>query len=252
MRRYIMAGLVLGIAMMLLVPVTSAQSDENILSYGDVVEGIMQVGESEVEYQFEAQGGDILVIEVSTPIDSLSGLFPELALLNESGSTIAETSFINEDLENSDMFASQIVLQIPADGIYTILVIEGDFSVMQQDAAFKLRLLQPEILELDTTVEGTANSLEPSYYILISSDAFVVDFNHSGDNYYPALYIGSVGQGAAEPLGSLYGKGITGGSIKITPNRNSVHLITVARSAFDLTNLFQSLSVNFDLTVVRP
>lgn len=225
-------------------------SDIPTIEYDEFVDALMPISAKEVEFQFDGLSGDIIVIEASVSIDNiLSGLFPEISLLNERGTQIASTSDITGGLENFDLYTSTLPIELPADGLYTILITTGDFSTLQMDAPFTLRLLKPEILELDKTLDGFVDTNFSSYYIIISNTTFSVEYERKDGSFYPAVNVGRIADGNLEPLGSMYGESMIGGSLILEPNRNTLHLVTITTSPFDLGNIFTVNDAEYMITL---
>lgn len=229
--------------------VTTAQ-DEPVptIQYGETLEGILAEGQDEAEFGFTAKAGEIVLIEVIND-DIMSGLLPELQLLNERGTKLAETSDIQDGLENLDNLKSKITIEIPADGDYTILVTDGPFESSQGNAKFLLRLLQPEILEFGQSVsDSTSNSMN-SYFIVINNEPFSISYAKQGGEFSPAVNIDRIDNGKLERMASLYGNDLNSGIVNVTPNRNSLHLVTITRGIYDM-DIFSTTTVDFTLQLV--
>lgn len=149
-----------------------------ILEYGDKIRAKLPLSSLESEFQFEGKAGDIIVIDVRDN-DTLSGLYPEITLLNKRGVQIASTSYMDDNVDNLAMMP----IELPVDGRYTILVTPGEFSFVQHDAPFTLRLLQPQILESGIAVRESVESDFPAYYVFLAETAFTVEYELLGGKF---------------------------------------------------------------------
>lgn len=222
-----------------------SQDEAQIITYGETVQGKFPVGAEEVEFTFSGLAGDIVVIE-SKSMDILNGFMPEIQILNARGTAIADTTE-NFDIESLDFIQVMIPLEIPADGDYTIIIKNGSYFELDEDADFELRLLQPEILANNTPIQGTASTEEKAFYVVISNEDFSIDFSKVSGDMLVSVSIGRIESGGLETLAVLYGE-MTQGNIQITPNRNTLHLITIQEAPYEIT-IFGVKTADFELTL---
>lgn len=226
-----------------------AQDNIPILDYDEQEKFVVPKDTGEVEISFEGIAGDIIVVEASISTqDVLNGLMPVVSLLNERGTTIATTES-DTSLENFDPFSATLPLEIPSDSTYTILVTTSPFSVLQNDAPFTLRLLQPSILQIDDVNEGQVDSEFSAYYVVISKDVFSIQYEYLGGDFFPAVNIARIEDGILQQIGSMFGEGMKKGSLTLEPNRNTLHLVEITTAIFDNNNLFTVSSAEFSVTL---
>ncbi|MBN1201068.1 MAG: PPC domain-containing protein [Anaerolineae bacterium] len=149
MRKNIVFGLVAALVAVLALPlvvtsVAEAQGGE-ALELGQWVEGELTEAEYEVFYTFEGTAGTVLVFEMyATTYD----LDPVLILRDPSGVAIAQ----NDDFSGLD---SMLILELPADGEYTILATRSGGSTGSSFGPYRLRASEASVLEVGGSVEAT-------------------------------------------------------------------------------------------------
>ncbi len=112
----------------LLPPVMMVQAQGGgALARGQWVEGTLTATDCVHRYTFQAQAGEIVVVEAATKPGTY-GLDPALALMDSSGAILAS----NDDRIG---FNAGLVAQIPADGDYTVAVVTTSFYTSQDDNA---------------------------------------------------------------------------------------------------------------------
>lgn len=223
-------------------------SSTKLIKYGDTVNDILVSKDTENEYKFAASAGDVIVIDVKTS-DILNALQPQIKLLNARGSTMASTSDIDNGLTNFDAFTSILAYEIPADGDYTILISDGPFQSATPNSKFIMRLFKPEILSADKILEDTSRKNTNSYYVIISKGQFALRYQKLEGEYYPAINIDRVENGILERLSTTFGDSLEESIVRVKPNRNTIHLVTITRAPFD-TDFFGDSIVNYRLSVI--
>jgi len=217
-----------------------------MLEYGDEVRASLPVNGLESEFQFQGAAGDILIIEASINIDDILTLFyPVISLLNERGTPIATSMQDNFEL------IGILPIELQADGKYTILVTPEEYSFLEEDAPFTLRLLQPQTLKPDNVVKDILTGDFPAYYTVITDDLFTVEISRVKQSLFPVVAVARFNAGSFEVLGLMFGQSVAEGSITIEPNRNMLHFVELSKSTYTDTIIPIDEQVAFEITLLQ-
>lgn len=222
-----------------------AQDVQNtLLSYGDELRATLPIDSLESEFHFEGKAGDIIIVEASIRIDDiLSAFHPKISLLNERGTPVAES------LDETFQYIGVLPFELPTDGTYTLLITPGEYSYVESNAPFSLRLLRPKILEPNVAVNDTLTGEVPVYYIVVSDDTFSIDVSRIDGAFSPTMAIARIQAGMFEVLGLLLGQGVVNGSITIEPNRNPLHFVELSKPTYEHTIVPIEGRVTFEITL---
>lgn len=222
------------------------QNEIPVLEYGDEVRATLPLQGLESEFQFEGEAGDIIIVEVSIKIDDiLTGFYPSIELLNERGTAIARS--IGENVQ----YTAILPFELQADGKYSILVTPGEYSFVQADAPFHVRLLQPQILEHDTAVEDVLLREVSVYYIVVASEPFEVEVIRKEHRLFPAVAVANMQAGGFDVLGLLLGQNLLEGSLTIDPTRNPIHFVELSKPTLEGTIIPVDEEVGFQLSISK-
>lgn len=226
----------------------SFAQEPQIINIGDEISDTFEMRTDEMLYSFEGTAGTIVVVEVLSE-DILSGFFPEVTLVNDRGSTLASSG----DFSNSDNFEfaidkATIFLDLPRDGVYTVVISLNQFATLQSDAPFVLRVISPEILEVSQSIESELTTSRDTYFVVISEDIFTINYRPIRSNFATDLIIYRLDSDTRETLGTISGKDVVSASLTVAPNRNMIHIVEVTQSALDFTGMFNEESATFEIT----
>lgn len=133
---------------------TPPPSDSELLEFGDMVEGEIDDDTASVIYEFEANAGDVVDIQMVT-LDPDRTLDPLLILENANGDTLAE----NDDDSASTTRNSFIRgFEIPADGTYTIVATRFQQDLGSTTGPFSLTITLSD--EPASNIPSTSEELE--------------------------------------------------------------------------------------------
>lgn len=183
-----------------------ALAQGNTMSYGDTVKGSLTNSVQSVSYTFEAQRGDIAVVQmIAAASNGLIG--GVLTVTDSTGAKLADSSPII-----LGRLGEIVVVEAPSDGAYSINV-EGGRSGATGD--FEVVLLQAEFLELNTPVEGEVSSTPEdqrgrytNFYVVESRNDVVLLYERLSGNYAPATIVLTVEVG-----NNLFERAFLGGSL---------------------------------------
>jgi len=226
------------------VSIVTAQGE--VLEYGDVVEGEISNAEFELEYTFQGNAEDVIVIEM-VPVDTMGDLdAPELVLLNSDNTVVADTT------NNFDFGQAILVAELPADDIYVLLATREDGRAGESVGAFTLSLQLPEVIKADAIAEGNVtNEDRPAYYMVDSMDDFNLIYNKQDGDFFPQVTVFALG----DDPGSVDEVAAASGSAMSTLNFGTFtggepYVVAVERALFDFS--FDEIDADFTLQIAAP
>lgn len=203
------------------------ESEIPSLDYGDEIYATLPRVSLEKEFIFLGNVGDIIMIEASIESDDRysTAFYPTIALLNERGTAIARS-----DTENTQHIAI-LPIELQANGQYSILITPGEYSNVDRDAPFVLRLLKPQVLQPNSASEDTLDSEVSAYYIVIADSSFTVSVRRLGQSLLPVFAVAEIQAGSFKVHGILIGQYLSEGSLTFEPNRNTLHFVELSKPA---------------------
>lgn len=174
MRNKIAIGLVLLAVLSLPLAAVQAQSGGELV-FGEWIEGTLTASEYEHEYTFQGAAGDVILITMLTQPGTYD-LDPAFLLRDSAGNVLVEV----DDIVGLNAAA---VLELAADGEYSILATRSGGATGSSDGAYILRVAEVELLGPGSTVEATVNSMPekdmPNLFVLRPDQAvtWAIDFS---------------------------------------------------------------------------
>ncbi len=256
-------GYILALTQTQIEPVTAGEpTGPSQLSYGDVVNGVIDDDTSSQMFRFEGVAGDrVQILMEATPGSSLDCY---LELQADDGTVIDA----NDDIDPGIVRDSRLTVELPADGTYVIIASRyvGD-DAETTTGAFRLSLDQvtegaPGAVTGSGLVpiaygQSVAGEINDSQYLVFyvfdgaAGDTVTVTVAHESGNLDSVLYLyQSVGDGWLQIASN--DDSPTGGTYEATLNRivlpqSSKYLIAVARYGLDQ----ESTTGTFTLTLTR-
>lgn len=220
-----------------------AQGENEPIKYGQTVKGEITNRNFEIPFDFKGSEGDVIIIEMS-PVDLLGDLnSPQIILLNEEGDVVGDTSGIFS-------FGTTIfVTQLENDGTYTILATRSDGRSGDSVGEFTLALIQPEVLEVNTPMEGSIKSSGGSNYYLIKAGSEDVAFTYSktAGKFAPDVTVNVIGDYfSLDSIITINGTELTNARVSL-PSRPKLFIIKVSEALFDFN--FETVSADYNVTV---
>lgn len=218
------------------VATTQAQMTPTPIQIGEVVEGTLASADEIQVFTFSAVAGDVLVVRYGDFEFESDLSDPTVQVQNADGIPLV----------NTDGFSNvEVMVEIPADGDYRILVGTDDTP-----GDFTLEIVQPQILEADTVVEGTITNEQVAFYAIRADAPFNLIYQRTGGGaFFPAvqLYVNSEFSGALSTTASMAGEEMTAGSMAIEPSEPKVYIVKVEQTL--LTFSFGDESASYTLTL---
>lgn len=158
---------------------TAAAQPAQTLEYGQSVTGEITDRQFEVEYNFKADEGDVVLIQL-IPEDTANGLSePKITLLDQDSQVLTSTS--------ASFDAVTLIFDVPADGTYVILATRQDGRTGATQGKYTLTLSEIKALNAGKEVEVSVSSENPVYFALRSEASFNVRYTRQRGNFYPEI-----------------------------------------------------------------
>lgn len=226
----------------------SAQDTPRI-EYGDTVSGEITNREFEIPFDFEGSDGDIIIIEMQ-PVDLLGDLNrPEILLLDEKGDIVADTS------QSYSYRGALLALELPDDGLYTILASRADGRAGDSVGEFNLILTNPVELVIGEPIEGTvrnssaSGSANTAYYAIQGDEIepLILAYERTDGEYAPEIALNRINEDyALEAIASLSGDELVSGTITL-PDSDDIFIVSLGRSLFSYN--FDEIIAEYELTL---
>jgi hypothetical protein len=235
----------LSLVMMLvlaLVAVVGVQAQET-LTDGTPAQGEITDDAFAVEYTYEGQADQVIVIELS-PVDVLANYNnPALVLRDPAGA----------ELVRYDGFGKTTIFwQLPETGTYTIVATRTDDAAGTSVGEYTLTVVTPAELSIDTPVQDAVTSEETDYFVYRGDSAFLFTFARTGD-YAPEFTVNTINTdfspGRLDTVATVGGKSATLGSVGNVPG-GSVYIIRVGQALLDL--YFETVSADYAISLATP
>lgn len=243
MLRYIMA---IGLVLLSVSGLATAQTAEGLLSYGEMVTGEITDRNFEVPFLFEGAKDDVVIVEMA-PVESLGSLTsPQLIVLNSDNDVIADSS------SSFSIGSTRVAVVLPADGEYTILATRADGRAGDSVGEFNLRLVQPTLLEEGKEVTGDISSNGGVSYAMIraaEANSTLTYVKDDGD-FAPEVNLNILDSGNSNltSVVKLSGDGLSQITVMI-PDEDII-IITIGEALFDFN--FTPVEASISLTVKGP
>ena len=158
--------------------------DDNLIAYGEMLQGEITVTEYERHYTFEGRAGDI-IRAVLTPQASSSGFGgwwyqPEILLLDENEDLLAELHSYESVV---------LIQQLEETGEYHIIATGWGGRSADNVGKFGLLLEQVPILLDGEVVEGEASRQRGRHYAVQADKDFEIAYDHIGGAFFPTISV---------------------------------------------------------------
>jgi hypothetical protein len=207
-----------------------------LLTYGETATFKFTKPEQEVSFRFTGSEGDVIAITVETTSMPPETPSPVLELSN-SRRVIAST----ED-DVTALFDASLVLELPADDTYSLLVRRNSYIDTDERRDFVLRLnLVPE-LTVDQPVEATFGTESGNHYYLVrqTGEPLMLSYEKITGTANPSIGVNPLGgdqeiRGLIEVTGSLTDVQVA------LPSRPDPLIITIGELSFDFNFDFDQM-----------
>lgn len=226
----------IAIVMTVIVSLVHAQ-DDPILGVDEWVSGDIDANDYEDRYVFEGSAGDVVLIEAYVPYLE-SQLDAELDLLDPSGEILAT----NDDyVFTYGYVGSIIVVELPEDGSYTVVVTRFEREEGTSSGAYQLRLRRPDLVQPGMVLEATifgqnAEDLPVLYVLRPDRDGiWTLNFSREAGDLFPAIQMRSWTGDLFEDetVFSLENtQGVREGSLKVDLRQGVFYVLNVGKGSF--------------------
>lgn len=214
----------------LLLPVAAVSGQESrpdILVYGDTVEDEITNSRYEVFYSLKAEAGAVLLLELVATEDSSELDQPEIVVYNPDETVLADT------LSSFDFGEASLVVELPASGLYPLLVTRKDGRAGDSVGAYRLRVIRPVLLLPGETINDAAlNDTFQNYYLVRQGSPFTVFYEFSNGELDPVIEAYRIEEGGLVNVATLRGRELRNGAVGLDGAASPMHVFTVGDSPF--------------------
>lgn len=235
-RLMVLSVLVCLLAGLVVLPVGAQGST---LAIGDVVQGELTAEVPEIAYTFEGTAGTIIMAEMTVGYEF--SLDPALKLLDASGGEIAN----NDDFSGLDLL---ILVELPADGTYTLVAGRSSMSDPEEWGPFTLSLRAAQTLELGGSVTATVLAdyevNMPTYFVVKPAEAgtWAIAISQPGGELAAGVMMTTFpDQNYVFDLSEL--AGLRTATLNVDVEAGMMYVITVDQSMFSFTSAVESIDV---------
>lgn len=219
------------IVLVVLVSVVPVYAQENILTYGDEVEGEITNRAFEVEYTFKGEAGDVVLIQM-IPEDTFRGLSnPSIILLDEDNNVL--------ETVGAAFGTATLIYDLEKDGNYIILATRRDGRTGDSQGAYTLMLDKLEVFEGSGQVEATIDNESTLFFAVRTDSTFTLTYTRTGGTFYPTVVISQLvdsffGNSNLGELAVLSGSRLASGSLVVEPE-GDLYIVTVSSQSFSFS-----------------
>lgn len=220
--------IIVAIVVLLSAMVSSVLSqDGESLSYGESATGEITNRHFEIEYEFEAQAGDVVVMTM-TPADTDAFRTPGILLLNEEYDVVGEAF---------DTYSVTLFHDAQASGVYYILATRNDGRSGEGVGQFSLQLSRAPVLQNGQDLCEGATSESDKHYAVRAGGDFDVSYQYLDGDFRPEVSINTIksrGNGLEARI-SLTGPSLERGSIGATVRggQSTLLIVRVGQRSWD-------------------
>ena len=211
-------------------PTVAQDGDENTIVYGAAVIGELTDREFEVEYYFDGKADDIIIIEMSSTEDFSDMRSPAIILLDPDFEILGSQSGYPK---------ARLIIQLPADGQYTIIATRADGRAGDSVGEYRLALRQPATLQDGVLIEETVTNNETDYYLIVNAEDFDLHYEKTSGDFHPTVTLYPLPEAddlqLHHRLATLSGERLARGSIGLADNANEVLIVTITQDQFSFT-----------------
>jgi hypothetical protein len=213
---------------------------QDAITAGEPVTGELTEDTFAVEYTYEGTADEVVVITLA-PVDVLGDLNNPAIIVNDPDG--------NELLRYDGYGKSTVVVQLPADGTYTIVATRTDDKAGTSVGEYTLTVVQPQELAAGDSVDEKVASDETQYYVYRGDADFVLSYAREGE-YAPEFTVNTIDTeitvGSLDTVATVGGKLATQGAVGIIPGGN-VYVIKVGQALFDF--YFDAVDATYTLQI---
>lgn len=207
---------------------------QEALTDGVGVEGEITNDTPAVNYSYEGEANQVLVVELK-PADVFGDYDrPKIVVIAPDGSEVVAYDGFG---------TTRVVVELPADGTYTITITREDEESVGK---YTVTASKPVTLALGEAVQGTITNEEIKYYVYRGDADFNVSFVRSGE-FAPEISVNKLAEyleGTLDSVGGAYG--VSKAEIG-TFDGGSLYIIKVAEALFDFN--FSTVTAEYSLTL---
>ncbi len=208
-------------------------SAQQLIEYGERVEGVLTHENPAQAYSFMGEGGDVIVVEMRSVDRTLENLLdaPRLILRDRDDLTLVDT------LLSYPIDDAVLVAQLPYDDLYTVIATRDENVGVLSIGAFTLQVTNAQMLSADQTYEATLESglTHADYYAIQRDDAVRLRYQHQSGDFHPQVSI-SVIDGEAPSGHTMQAVGYGPGLDEVilgTFSPGMTYLVTLTQAPFD-------------------
>lgn len=167
------------ILFLLIIMVIPAMAQDNVLAYGDSVEGEVTNRDFEVEYVFEGAASDVIIVQL-TPEDEFDGLSqPSIILLSTEGDVLSSV--------DASIGTASLVYELPKGGEYLVLATRQDGRSGESVGEYTLVLDTIPVIEIGEAIAGDMTNEEVTYYAIRMDASFLLIYERVSGDFYPEI-----------------------------------------------------------------
>jgi hypothetical protein len=214
-----------------------AQEDTGKIIYGDTVTGEITDREFEIEYLFDAEEGDLIVISMKGAEGADDMDYPSVILLNPDFDIVGSTYGYTETL---------YVSSIPSTGEYTILATRNDGRAGESLGEFELTLDKVEILSVDSPITAEIDNESTMYYGISDVGEFTIIYEKLEGDFFPYISINKINEGELDDIAYMTGEVLTMGMMRLD-GEEEIYILMVTPPPYYYSS--KPLTATYSLTL---
>jgi hypothetical protein len=225
----------------------AVHAEDEAIEYGQKVTGEITSRNFEIPYVFSGKAKDMVIIEMRAVGTNSKLTNPAIILLNQNGDVVADTTRAIAYLN------AFLVVQLPKDDDYTILASRSQGRSGKSVGQYTLELIQPEVLEAGSSLDGELSSKGRSNYYVIQSTGAALDlaYQKQTGQFFPQVSVARISTtNGFLTVASMSGRELLRGQINV-PSTRGLYIVTVGRSPLDILPT-QEVKTTYQLKLLKP
>ncbi len=224
---------------MLMLPVTGTAQDGRRLNYGNTVEGSLSADQREETFTFEGSADDVIYVYLDTDDATLRD--PDIALLNNEGGFVADTT------DSFQFGREELAYELREPGTYTLVVSAND----DESGVYALTLRRLSRLSPGEQFGGSiSRDVPPATYYIKFDRFFGVYYEQTAGDLSAEISLNTLDDGVLDEIAVLSGESLEAGVIGVTGEPSAVYILKVR--ADPLNSSFQAQDAGFVVRLTNP
>lgn len=208
------------------VPPIAAQDEPISIHYGDTINEQITDDTFEIQYLFEGQEGEVVIIRMMSDGTDAGLATPAFQVFSGERRIIDSTRLFT--LSQTVAYAA---FQLPEDGEILLVATRRDGETGANSGWFDLSLNSAAPMEANLPIEGSGSDSTEVYYVISPSGPFALSYTKTGGRFSPSIMISALRDGGTtEQAAEMSGMFLDAGTVSVTPDSGVIYLVRVGRA----------------------